>query len=155
MNAPPTLIGLAAFMKRYCPACRTWPREVLLSYLGWFWRDGRIGILQVDGRIVAAALVRCVNDIAEADQQYFHDEQAKIAWVDDIVSRHPLGVPALFKMAMHRLGPREAFAGKVFNRDGELRMLPWEFVERLTLRASTHGLTIHSSATRAREPIAS
>ncbi len=153
MNMPkPTLIGLAAFVKRRVPAMRNCPRDLLLKVLQWYWNDGRVGILQVDGRIVAAALVRAVDttDEAEADR-YFHKEEGRLIWVDDIASTHPLGIPELLKMAMRRFGPRDAFAGHVLNRAGELRMLPWKTVERLT-EASENGLTLYSSAPAGAKP---
>jgi hypothetical protein len=155
MNAPVAagrvtapMISAAAFMKRHLPGLRTWPRARLLEYLGWYWRDARVGILRDHGRIVGIALGRCLHDVKQAREHYFHDEAARIIWIEHIVSRHPLGIRLLLQQAMQRFGPREAFAGDVFKRDGELRMLPWKTVERLTTALPPHEL-INSRPTAA------
>jgi hypothetical protein len=130
-KAAPSLISIAAFVKRHAPTKRTAPRERLLPWINWYWRSGLCGVLREHGKIVAVALVRCVESIEQARMPYAHDERGRIVWVDDIVSRHPQGIAFLLDMCRERFGPREAFAGEVFVRDGELRMLPWKIVERL------------------------
>lgn len=125
------ITSVAAFLKRRLPVMRHEPRAKLLSYVGWYWRDARIGVIRDGHKILAVALARGINDAAEAEQPYFHDERGRIVWIDHIASVHPDGVPLLLSQAMQRFGPREAFAGHVFKRDGELRMLPWRAVERL------------------------
>ena len=147
----PTLIRTAAFLKRWAPGLRHWKRAALLNFVGWYWTDARAGIVHDHGRIVAVALARCVSHLEQADAPYYHDETAPIVWVDDIVSRHPLGITLLLGQVRQRFGTREAFAGRVFNRDGELRMLPFRVLERFSQPPgdSHHGFTLYSSATRA------
>lgn len=142
------MISAAAFMKRHLPGLRPWPRKTLLEYVGWYWRDARVGIVCDGPRIVAIALARCLNDVEQAKQTYHHDERGRIVWVEHIASVHPLGLPILLRQAMQRFGPREAFAGDVFKREGELRMLPWKTVERLTADIR-HELDTPASATAA------
>lgn len=127
-----------------------WLREAhgnLLGYLGWYWRDGRVGIVRDGPRILALALGRCLDEPQQARQDYFHREDGRLVWLDHIANTHPLGIPLLLQQAMQRFGPREAFAGNVFKRDGELRMLPWKLVERLTTGVHSHGLTLNSRTT--------
>lgn len=125
------IISVAAFMKRHLPTLRRVPRKRLLDYVGWYWRDARAAVVWSGGRIVAVALARSMHTLEDAKRDYFHDEAGPLVWVDHIVSKHPLGVAILLQNAMQRFGPREAFAGEVFKREGELRMLPWKAVERL------------------------
>jgi len=135
---PPTdkrLIALAAFFKRHSPGLRHWPREALLTMLAWYWQDGRVGIVQCQGKIVAAATARCVNTLADARDFWSHDEKGQIVWIQDIASTHPKGIAALLGIAAERFGPRVAFSGHVFKRNGELRMLPWNSVLRLSQAA--------------------
>jgi hypothetical protein len=73
--------------------------------------------------------VRSVEQ-AEADP-WSNDDSGQIIWVQHIVSKHPNGIGVLLAQALQRFGRREAFAGRVFLRNGELRMLPWDVVERL------------------------
>lgn len=126
------IISVAAFLKRHLPGLRPWPRETLLPYVEWYWRDARVGVVRDGPRILAVALARCIDDPAQAKQTYHHDEHGRLVWVEHIASTHPQGVALLLQIAMQRFGPREAFAGDVFKREGELRMLPWRTVERLT-----------------------
>lgn len=128
---PPTEISIAAFIKRYSRDKRHAPREILLSWVAWYWRDGRCGVLREHGKIVAIALVRALDDIAKHDQPHAHDEGGNILWIDDIISRHPHGIAFLLDLARRRFGHRQAFAGHVFTRAGELRILPWKTIERL------------------------
>ena len=147
---PPTLISVCAFLKHYATAYRQATRERLLDFVGWYWRDGRVGIVRENGRIVAVAIGRCVQDVTRAQAEpYYHEEAAPIVWIDDIVSRHPHGVGLLFRQAMKRFGPRNAFSGQVFKRAGELRMLPYHCVARLAIDIPHHGLSLYSGATRA------
>ncbi len=151
MQPQATLITLAAFIKRNAPGFRRASRQELLAFLGWYWRDGRVGIIRDKGRIVGAALARCMNHPGQAADPYYHDETGRLIWIQDIVSHHPLGIPLLLEHARQRFGPREAFAGRVFHRNGELRMLPFRVVERLSQNTgdSHHGFTFTSSATAA------
>lgn len=137
MSAP-KLISIAAFLSRYSRGLKRSPRDRLLPFLNWFWTDGRCAAIRENGRIVAVVLVRCMHTPEQAKEPYYHDESGKLVWVDDIVSRHPKGIPILLSMAMQRFGPREAFAGQVFTRNGELRMLPWRTVERLSQGTHEH-----------------
>jgi|GEM_PF-4646756 hypothetical protein len=133
MNAPTTL-QIAAFLKRRLPAMRTASRQVLTSLIDWHTRVGGCGVLRKDGRIVAVALARCVGTTAEAEaDRWAHreGEDGKIIWVQHIVSLHPRGIGLLLAQAAQRFGRREVFAGHVYSRDGQLRMLPWNVVERL------------------------
>lgn len=128
---PPSEISIAAFLKRFSREnYRDMPRERILRIVAWYWRDGRCGVTRAAGKIVAIALVRCINTVEEAEKPYFHDEKAPIVWVDDIISRHPQGMGELYRLAERRFGRRESFAGTVFQRDGELRMLPWKVIQR-------------------------
>jgi hypothetical protein len=128
----PTVIQLCAFLKRHGPWFRRWPREKLVPYIEWYWKDGRVGVVREDGKIVAAAIARCIKDVSEGDVHYRHHPDGQIVWVEDIVSLHPDGVAILLKHAMEIFGRRLLFAGKRFVRNGELQILPWSVVERLT-----------------------
>lgn len=123
-------IAAAAFLKRHSPGLRAWPRCNLLRMLGWYWVDGRVGAVRAGGRVVAVATARCLTDVAQAADPWAHAEKGSILWVEDIASRHPDGIRALLTLVVQRFGPRETLAGRVFNRAGELRMLPWKNVER-------------------------
>ena len=135
---PPTdkrLIALAAFFKRHTPALRRWPRKDLLAMLEWYWRDARVGIVMAHGKIVAAALARCIDHPDQAKSPWWHDESGQIVWIENIASKHPSGITALLNIACQRFGPKKAFSGSVFKRNGELRMLPWNSVLRLSQAA--------------------
>lgn len=131
-QAKPTVIQVCAFLKRNGPWFRSWPREKLVPYISWYWKDGRVGLVRENGKIVAAAIARCVNDVADADEPFTHVELGRIVWVEDIVSKHPAGVAELFRQTMTRFGRRMAFAGKRFQRNRELQVLPWSVLQRLT-----------------------
>jgi hypothetical protein len=137
--AKPTTIQIAAFMKRHLAAVKSTPREILLSLVEWYTRVAIVGVMRMDGRIVSVALARCVKSVdqAEADP-WANDEDGQIIWVQHIVSQHPAGLGVLLTQALQRYGRRAAFAGRVFLRDGELRMLPWTVVERLCLEENPH-----------------
>jgi len=150
MSAP-TLISACAFLKRHAPGLRQATREELKAFVGWYWRDGRCGVIHNAGKIVAIALARCVPDCAAAQNDPFlHIDHGPVIWVDDIVSRHPFGVALLLEQSLQRFGPRSYFAGRVFSRDGELRMLPTRAVQRLIASIPHHhGITINSATARA------
>jgi hypothetical protein len=133
MSAP-TPVQIAAFLKRHLPVLRKTPRAVLLSVVGWYQNVGVVGVVREKGRIRAVALARCVRTMEEgAAERWSHEEGAegKIIWVQHIVSLHPAGIGLLLAQAAQRFGRRDAFAGHVYSRDGQLRMLPWNVVERL------------------------
>lgn len=123
-------IGSAAFLKRRSPGLRSWQRGNLLRMLGWYWADGRVGTVRHAGRVVAVATARSLRDAAEAADPWAHHEDGRILWVEDIASTHPDGIRALLHLVVQRFGPRETLAGRVFNRAGDLRMIPWNNVER-------------------------
>lgn len=128
---PPTEISIAAFIKRHSAVRRHDPRDHLLGVVAWYWRDGRLGVLRAQGKIVAVAMVRALSDLKQAEQPYHHEERGHILWIDDIISRAPCGIAFLLDLARQRFGQREAFAGHVFKRRSELRLLPWATVARL------------------------
>lgn len=133
--SPPAkpLEEIAAFLLRHHPWWTAAARANALPYLNWFWRDARVGIVRDGPELLAIALARTVDDTERATREaYYHDEAGRYVWVDHIASVHPQGVKILLKIAMQRFGPREAFCGEVFKRHGELRMLPWKVVERMT-----------------------
>lgn len=130
MSAP-ALITVAAFLKRHGAGPRRWPREKLLPWLEWHWKNGGVGVVHDRGRVLAAAVARCVNTFDEADRHYAHREDGALLWVDELASIHPHGLSLLLNQARSRFGPRLAVVGHVFNRPGKLRMLPWKTVERL------------------------
>lgn len=148
---PAAVVSAAAFLKRREPWLRREPRDRLLPYIAAFWYDGRIGIVRSGGRIVAVALARATNDLARTQAEpYYHDEAGRIVWLDHIASAHPQGIAVLLGQALMRFGRRDWYAGNVFKRAGELRMLPHELVERLTKTGGIpHGLPINSCTTRA------
>lgn len=149
MTTDPRIITLAAFFKRRLPAFRRATREDILRLVTWYWRDARAGVVRENGRIVAAALARCVNADEDAEKPFLHDEAGRIVWVEHIVSLHPLGLVALMQMVTRRFGPREVLAGHVSKRAGELRKLPWKSVERL-IEAQQHAHEHTRSATTGR-----
>lgn len=131
----PRLLEAAAFLKHHDPAVREWPRLRLLQWLAHFWAHGQAGVVRNAGRICAVGVARCVRDQAEAEAcAYAHHENpdtGRILWVDQLASVHPLGLPLLLAQARSRFGPRTIVSGHVFKRPGELRMLPWNRVEKL------------------------
>ena len=128
---PPSLIDVCRFLRRHGPGFKNCSTKNLAHFVAWYWRDARVGVVHDAGRVVAVALARCIKDVAEAETPYVHTETALLVWVDDIVSQHPAGVQLLLAHALQRFGPRHAFAGHVFSRSGELRMLPFRTVQRL------------------------
>lgn len=134
----PRVISIAAFFKRHLPTFRIRTRAQILPLVTWYWRDARVGVIRENGRIVAAAMARCLNNEEDAAKPFLHDESGRIVWVEHIVSLHPLGVPLLMQTVTRRFGPREALAGNVIKRAGELRKLPWKAVERLTAITRVH-----------------
>lgn len=144
---PPSIISIAAFVKRYSRDKKDVPRERLLRALEWYWRDGRCVVLRENGKIKAVALGRALTDVSQASEPYYHDEGGHIVWIDEIVNRHPAGIGFLMQMAARRFGRRDVFAGHVFTREGELRMLPWRIVERLT-EGDTNHVNEHTRSTR-------
>ena len=141
---PPRLIEACRFLKRNAPGKAV---RGFVRWAAWYWRDARLCVIRDRGQIVAIALARCLERIEQAEEEYFHLESGPIVWVQDIVSIHPLGLGLLIQHAVQRFGPREAFAGHVFNRCGELRMLPWKSVARLSsLAEDHHGISQHAGA---------
>jgi hypothetical protein len=128
----PSLISVAAFLKRHGAHPRKWPRSVILPWLEWHWKNGGVGIIHDKGKVLAVGVARCINSMAESGDAYAHDEKGVILWVDELASIHPEGLFFLLNQARTRFGPRLAVVGHVFNRPGKLRMLPWKTVERLT-----------------------
>jgi hypothetical protein len=144
---PPMVISVAAFLKRREPWLRHAKREQLLQLVNWYWRDGRVGVVRREGRIVAVALARASADLRETRANpWYHDEQGNVVWVEHIAATTPEGVPVLFGLAAQRFGKREAYAGEVFKRGGELRMLPSAIIERIA-GGQIHGFTINSRPT--------
>ena len=132
MNRTPTLLDVCRFLRRQHPGfCQLPTPQGLAKYAAWYWRDARAGVIHDGGQIIAVALARCVHDAAQGATPFVHDETAPIVWVDEIVSLHPHGIAYLLGHAISRFGPRREFAGHVFSRDGELRMLPFRTVQRL------------------------
>lgn len=125
------LVRIAAFLKRHLPAFRHVERTRLITFVAWYWHDGRIGVVTDGTRIVAVALARALDRVEDAAHEFHHAENGRIVWLDHVVNRHPHGLTILLRQARQRFGPREAFAGSVFNREGELRMLESRTVERL------------------------
>lgn len=134
---PPGLMLIAAFLRRHDPAVEHWPVDTLLAWLAWHWRNGGVGVIRAEGRIVAVGVARCLQFEAQARHPYHHDENGPLLWVDQLASTHRLGLPLLLAQARLRFGPRTTVSGHVFKRPGELRMLPWKRVERLL---DHHGL---------------
>lgn len=143
MTPPPTDVQVAAFLKRRVGIFRWVKRAPLLGMVIWYRKVAGLGIMRVDGKIVAVAQARCVRSIEQAmADQWAHDEETgRIIWVENIASLHPDGIRVLLAQAGRRFGQREAFAGQVFSRSGELRMLPWNVVARLTQDIKDHGLS--------------
>ena len=131
-STTPTLIQTAAFLKRHGAHPKKWPRSVLLPWLEWHWKNGGVGIVHDQGKIIAVAVARCIQTLSEAEQPYAHEDTSPLLWCDELASIRPDGLPLLLNLARHRFGPRLAMLGHVFNRPGQLRMLPWKTVERLT-----------------------
>ncbi len=129
---PPSLLDVCRFLRSHGPGFAA-PRSVknLAHFVAWYWRDARVGVVHASGTILAVGLARFVHSPAEAEEPYAHDERGPLVWVQDIVSQHPLGIPLLLRQTLQRAGPREAFAGHVFSRNGELRLLPFRTVQRL------------------------
>lgn len=150
MNAPrkPTLLDVCRFLRRHAPGLVGGRLKGLAHWIGWYWCDARIGIVRSGESIVAVALARCLDRPEQAEEPYFHNEAGQIVWVQDVVSCHPEGLSILLLHAIQRFGPREAFAGRVFHRAGELRMIPWKTVQRF-LTGGHHGLSQHAGTAAA------
>ena len=129
--AAPSFYAVAHFLRRHLPARRAQAIKGFAHWLFWYWRDARVGVVHDSGQIVAVCLARCIHAPSEGDQPYAHDEAAPLVWVQDIASTDPLGLPFLLQQALARFGPREAFAGHVFARQNELRLIPFRTVQRL------------------------
>lgn len=130
MSAPAE-IAIAAFIKRHSPEWRAEPRARLLAAVAWYNRDGRCGVLRDGGRIVAVALVRALDRIEQHAEPWAHHENGPVVWIDNIISRTPCGIGFLVMLAARRFGVRESFAGHVFNRGGDLRLINWRALARL------------------------
>jgi len=130
---PPSLLDVCRFLRRHAPGLAAHPTpRGLAHFVAWYWRDARVGVIHDAGRVVGVALARCVRQVADAAADPFrHEDAAPIVWIDDIVSQHPQGIQLLLRHALARFGPRHAFAGHVFARQGELRVLPFRLVQRL------------------------
>lgn len=137
----PSFLAVCRFLRRHAPGLRAAPLKGLARWVHWFWRDARVGSVSAGGQIVAVGMGRCVDDPAEAAAPYAHRENGRYVWLDDLVSTHPQGLAVLFAQVDQRFGPREAYCGRVFSRNGEPRMIPLSLVERFILGANTHGLT--------------
>lgn len=137
-----SLLEAAAFLKMHDPAVAEWPLPRLLEWFAHFWRNGQVGVVLEHGHVRAVGVARCVRSVEEAQADpYAHHESPDIGailWVDQLASRHPLGLPILLAHARARFGPRTTVHGDVFKRPGDLRMVPWNRVERLLQH---HGLT--------------
>lgn len=128
---PPSLLDVCRFLRRHGPGFKHCSTKNLAHFVAWYWRDARVGVVHSSGTILAVGLARFLHNPAEAAEPYAHHEHGPLVWVQDIVSQHPLGIPLLLRQTLQRAGPREAFAGHVFSRSGELRMLPFRTVQRL------------------------
>jgi hypothetical protein len=142
-------VQVAAFVRRRMAALRKVDRAELLRIVEWYRCVAGLGVMRVDGKIVAVAMARCVPtmEAAQAEEWLNDEEGGKIVWVQHIASLHPRGIETLLRQAMRRFGQREAFAGSVFSRAGELRMLPWNVVARLTMENSKNGLSTEGRGT--------
>lgn len=116
--------------------------ELLERWLWHWWCHAQVGVAGEGGIIRAVGVARCVRTTHEAAAEaYAHHEDAtegSVLWVDQLASTHPLGVPILLAQARTRFGPRNWVSGQVFKRPGELRMLPWNRVERLLQHHGLH-----------------
>jgi hypothetical protein len=151
MTTPtPSFMTVCRYLRRHAPGLRSGSTKGLAHCVAWYWRDARLGIVHAAGNIVAVALARCIDQIGQEKEPYFHNEAGRIVWVQDICSEHPLGITCLLQHAIARFGQRDTFAGHIFSRNGELRVLPFSTVQRLTTGVHAHGLTINSrTASRA------
>lgn len=142
IDYPPRLLEAAAFLKEHDPAVAEWPPGRYLEWFDCLWRKGCVGVVRQNGSVCAVAVARCVGDIEDAlCDNYLHHEDpvaGPFLWVDQIASAHPLGLSHLMAQARKRFGPRTDVGGQVFNRNGQLRKLPWQRVNQLF---SSHGLT--------------
>ncbi len=133
MNAP--FYRTALFLLRHAAGPRNWPPLLLLSWLRWHWARGHVGIIRNGSTILAVGVARCVNSVAEAQADpYACDEEGAILWVDELATHHPDGLSLLLTQAQQRFGTRTKLCGRVSKRPGELRMLPWSTVVKLTRR---------------------
>ena len=132
MTTPaPSFYAVAHFLRRHLPARRAQAIKGFAHWLFWYWREARVGVVHARGQIVAVGLARCITEPSQGDQPYAHDEAAPLVWVQDVASTDPLGLPLMLAQVLNRFGPREAFAGHVFTRNNELRLIPFRTVQRL------------------------
>lgn len=136
MGASAEHLAAAAFLKKHCPALRGCAWRKLAPMVEWYARVAGLGVMRVDGVITGVALARCVDGEAEARAAIWahHEDKStgRYVWVENMACSHPAGMGGLVRLAAKRFGRREAFIGNHFSRDGRLRMLPWEFLERIT-----------------------
>jgi hypothetical protein len=120
MDQHPEIPRLAAYLRGHFPHMADWPEPRLHAWLEWFWNDGRIGIVQHHGRILGVCLARCVHTIEQAKEDYAHDDNAELVWVDAIAMEHPAAFPAMLRMCRHRFGKKARITGNLIKRKGRL-----------------------------------
>ena len=119
-----TLIRCAAFMRRNYPPCRYWPRERLLSWLGWYWRNKAVGAVVEGTRIAGVGIARPVYSLAEGEAHYVIQPGGSILWVDAVAAKDTRSMGLLMILAGNMWGERVLVAGHLPNQTRH-RVLPW------------------------------
>jgi len=108
-----------------------WKFEEMRGWLGWFARGGRLGMIFDNGDLKALGAVRCVNDLSEIDNDYFHDEKGQIVWIDLFID--PLGkyVNELIDLLINRVGVRGKIGfSRAYKMDEDLRLMDFSVLEK-------------------------
>jgi hypothetical protein len=104
------LLPIAALAHQHWPKCRAWPADLLLDWLEWYRRDGRMAIARDRGAIIAFGLARNLNHLDERADFYAHEDKGPIIWVDLAVARHPRALQLLWQLMIQRHGERNHVA---------------------------------------------
>lgn len=128
----PIISNIADFMRSEAPHYRDWPEGRLIEWIGWYWRDARVGVVCASGAIVGVALVRAMHDAARASDTYHHVEDGGIVWTDALICTHRAALGVLLSQARERFGERKNFGGYLMKHGGRPVLLPW--TRMLTLK---------------------
>jgi hypothetical protein len=123
---------IADFLLGGIPELAQWPEGRLEAWVEWYFLDARAGILTHRGQIVGVALARLLKDPATNEENYRHEPDGDIIWVDAIHTTHPHLIRALLAQARTRFGHRRIFAGTLRRRANRITQIPQTKIESLS-----------------------